>query len=286
MLQYGSDNGLSPVVFVPSLINPPHVLDLLSGRSMLRHMAAAGHQPYLVDWGTPTIADRALDLEAHVTTRLLPLLAALPRPPILVGYCLGGTLAIGAAALCPMAGVAALATPWRFDVFSDIDRDRVVTGWRQARPLCERLGYVPMEVLQAGFWTIDPARTIRKYAEFASAPAGSEHERAFLALEDWANAGPPVTYAAGRDMFEQLYESNATGEGRWQMGGMAVDPKALSCPTLSVRSLTDLIVPADAAPPLQEVMDLRLGHVGMIVGGGAPAALWRPLSEWLCSHGG
>ena len=274
------------MVFVPSLINPPQVLDLSPERSMLRHMAAAGHQPYLVDWGTPSAADATLDLEGHVTARLLPLLAALPRPPLLVGYCLGGTLALGAAALHPVAGVVALATPWRFDIFSEADRDTVANSWQLARPLCERLGYVPMEVLQAGFWTLDPARTIRKYADFASLPAGSDRERAFLALEDWANAGPPLSHAAGRDLFEQLYESNVTGESRWRIEGTLVDPQALPCPTLSVRSLTDRIVPADSAPQLRDNMDLRLGHVGMVVGGGAPAALWQPLSEWLCSHGG
>ncbi|MEJ7934959.1 alpha/beta hydrolase [Sphingobium sp. AN558] len=286
LLQYGPDNGRIPVVFVPSLINPPQVLDLSKDRSMLRHMAAAGHQPYLIDWGVPTAADASLGLAAHITDRLLPLLAALPQKPILVGYCLGGTLALGAATLGATAGVATLAAPWQFDAFSDHDRGQIASGWASAKPLCEILGYVPMEVLQAGFWALDPARTVRKYARFLDAPSGSEAERAFLALEDWANAGPPLSFAAGRDLFEQFYNANASGAGSWRVGSALVDPATLACPTLSVRSMTDRIVPAAAAPKLQQTMDLQLGHVGMVVGSNAPTALWRPLSEWLCSHGG
>ena len=72
-------------------------------------MVAAGHDAYLVDWGAPDAADASLGLDGHVTERLLPLLAALPRPPILVGYCLGGSLALGAAALVPTAAVATIA---------------------------------------------------------------------------------------------------------------------------------------------------------------------------------
>lgn len=253
---------------------------------MLRHMAAAGHDAYLVDWGAPAAQDAALGLDGHVTERLLPLLAALPRPPILVGYCLGGSLTLGAAALHPFPAVATIAAPWRFDAFPTADLDLIGGLWRGARPMCERIGYVPMEVLQSGFWAMDPARTIRKYAAFADAAPGSDAERAFLAVEDWANGGAPLTFAAGRDLFDDLYAGNLSGTGRWQVGGQTVDPAALACPTLSIVSTTDRIVPAAAGPRLREERRVSLGHVGMVVGGRAREMLWHPLSLWLSSHGG
>src|SRR3546814_8663238 len=43
LLRYGTENGRFPVLFVPSLINPPQVLALSASPSMLRHMSAAGH---------------------------------------------------------------------------------------------------------------------------------------------------------------------------------------------------------------------------------------------------
>ena len=253
---------------------------------MLRHMAAAGHDAYLVDWGSPRAEDTGLGLEHHVTERLLPMLAPLPRAPILVGYCLGGSLALGAASVTDVQAVATIAAPWQFDGFPEADRELITSLWRGAKPMSERLGYVPMEVLQSGFWAMDPARTIRKYAAFEGMEPGSEAERAFLAVEDWANGGPPLTFAAGRELFENFYGENLTGDCQWQVDGRTVDPAKLRCPTLSVRSATDRIVPASAAPELSSGFTLQLGHVGMIVGSSARQLLWEPLSLWLSTHGG
>ncbi|WP_254913658.1 alpha/beta hydrolase [Sphingobium sp. Z007] len=286
LLQHGAANGRSPVVFIPSLINPPRVLDLSESRSLLRHMVAAGHDAHLVDWGAPTARDAALGLDGHVTERLLPLLAALPRPPILVGYCLGGSLALGAATMAAFPAVATIAAPWRFDAFPAADLQLIGGLWNGARAMSERIGYVPMEILQSGFWAMDPARTIAKYAAFADAAPGSDAERAFLAVEDWANGGAPLTYAAGRDLFDQFYAANISGRGQWRIDGRIVDPAALDCPTLSIVSTSDRIVPAAAGPRLREERSLSLGHVGMVVGGRARETLWEPLSHWLSSQGG
>lgn len=253
---------------------------------MLRHMAAAGHDVYLVDWGSPRAEDSGLGLDGHVTERLLPLLRSLPVAPILIGYCLGGSLAIGAAALRRVRALATIAAPWHFDRFPAADTQQIAALWNGARPVCQRLGYVPMEVLQSGFWAMDPARTIRKYAGFADMPPGSDEEQAFLAVEDWANGGPPLSFAAGCDLFEKFYAANASGSGQWSISGQIIDPDALACPTLSIQSSTDRIVPASVAPRFAETRTLSLGHVGMIVGGRAPELLWEPLSQWLSTHGG
>lgn len=275
----------TPVVLVPSLVNPPHVLDLSEGQSLLRFLADAGHDPWLIDWGTPTKEDSALTLAQHVEQRLVPLIAKLPAPPVIVGYCLGGTMALGAALATETAAVATIAAPWDFDRMDDDARADVARLWAEAAPLCKRLGYVPMEVLQSGFWSLDPARTIRKYAAFADIEPGSPAERAFLVLEDWANAGPPLTYGAASELFEHLYGANSSGLGTWQVAGTPVRPEALACPTLSISSTTDRIVPAATAPLLSEQWSLEQGHVGMIVGKQASEVLWNPLSRWLANLG-
>src|SRR3546814_7796089 len=59
--------------------------------------------------------------------------------------------------------------------------------------------------------------------------------------------------------------------------GRAIDSRRLACPTLSIRSAADRIVPAAAAPEMAENATLNLGHVGMIVGGRARTMLWEPL---------
>ncbi len=270
-----------PVVFVPSLINPPFILDLAPGNSLLEWLATQGVRPLLVDWGTPGPEDRDQGIDHHIAALLLPLLDALDEPPILAGYCLGGTLAMAAASLRPVRGLVTIAAPWRFRRYGDFARAAIAAQWEAARPACDQLGLVPMEVLQSGFWQLDPARTIAKFERFAKLAPGSDPARAFLALEDWANAGAPLTYSAGAEMFERFFRGDRPGGGRWWVKGTRILPSRLACPALELLSTTDRIVPAATAAGLAERRSLALGHVGMIVGGRAREMVWQPLRDWL-----
>lgn len=269
------------MVFVPSLINPPYILDLTPDRSLTRWLATQGVQAWLLDWGEPTGAERDLDIASHVERLLIPLIARLDEPPILIGYCLGGTMSIAAAAAGYCAGLATIAAPWDFAGYGERVRADVAMMWEAAHPGCNALGLVPMEVLQAGFWKLDPARTVAKYETFghlADADAAM-----FVAMEDWANAGAPLTYAAGADLFDRFMTANRPGRGAWQVAGRAVDPRALACPCIEFVSLSDRIVPAATAIGFDDRCDLRAGHVGMVVGSGAREQVWEPLRAWIAS---
>lgn len=281
----GDGRGGTPVVFVPSLINPPSILDLGPDRSLVRWIGAQGFDAYLVDWGEPQPGERDLDVGGHVERLLLPLLGRLERPPVLVGYCLGGTMAVAAAALRPVAGLATIAAPWRFSGYGAEARATMAALWSAARPAAGRLGLVPMEVLQAGFWRLDPERTVAKYEAFGRMDPASPEAAAFVRLEDWANAGSPLTWAAGRDLFERFVGEDAPGCGAWKVGGVAVGPASLPCPAIEFVSLTDRIVPAASAAGLADRRELGAGHVGMVVGSGR-GRLWGALAEWLLSFAG
>jgi polyhydroxyalkanoate synthase len=278
LIDYGGAG--RPVVFVPSLINPPFILDLAEDRSLLRWLTAQGVRPLLVDWGTPTPEERDLDITGHVETLLLPLLDALGTPPVLAGYCLGGTMALAAASVRPVAGLALLASPWRFAGFGEAARADIAGLWAAAEPSCRALGLVPMEVLQSGFWRLDPARTVAKYEAFGTLDPDSPAARNFVALEDWANAGAPLTYAAGAQLFD-FVTNDAPGRGAWTVAGRTIDPATLPCPAVDFASTSDRIVPAASASGLADTRRLSAGHVGMIVGGRARTQLWEPLAEWL-----
>jgi polyhydroxyalkanoate synthase len=270
-----------PVILIPSLINPPFILDLAPDTSLLRWLASRGFRPLLLDWGTPGPEARDMDVTAHVERLLLPLIAKLPEPPVLAGYCLGGTIALAAACAVPVAGLAMIAAPWHFAGFGSAARADIAELWRTAQPMCETLGLVPMEVLQSGFWRLDPERTVAKYVTFADMEPGTANAASFVALEDWANAGAPLTYAAGKQLFEDFIGGDLTGSGAWRVGGVVADPARLPCPAIDFVSLSDRIVPAASAADLPDRHDLGAGHVGMIVGRGARAQLWEPLADWL-----
>jgi polyhydroxyalkanoate synthase len=271
-----------PVIIVPSLINPPTVLDLAAGNSLLEAMAQAGLRPLLVDWGETD--PRGLD--AMVAERLVPLIGQLKCPVALAGYCLGGTLALAAATLLPghITRLALLAAPWHFSAYGNA-RTGLAGWWRDAEPLAVALGSVPMDLLQPAFWSLDPAGLAAKYARFAEMPDGPD-ATAFTTLEDWSNTGQPLSLAAARDLAETLFRDDASGTGQWHVDGRRIDPASLDLPILDVIAERDRIVPPAAALTSKgpgERLRLDAGHVGMVVGGRAPELLWRPLITWLAA---
>ncbi|WP_231639156.1 alpha/beta hydrolase [Sphingomonas profundi] len=270
-----------PVVFVPSLINPPGVLDLAEDNSLLRWLAGQGVRPLLLEWGSPVPDERDLSVAGHVERYLLPLIAALGGRPALAGYCLGGTMTIAAAARADVSALVTIAAPWRFAGFPDEARASLNDLWRSAEPAAERLGLMPMEVLQTSFWRLDPARTVGKFERLGRGAMAEAAIPGFVALEDWANDGPPLTLAAGRELLVDLFTGDRTGRGEWIVAGSPVDPARLTCPVLDVISTSDRIVPAASAPGIGTPLSLGLGHVGMIVGGRARTLLWEPLAQWL-----
>lgn len=275
--------GGRPTIFVPSLINPPDVLDLATRNSMLRWLAQHGVRPLLVDWGIATAEERALSVAGHVEAMLLPLIDAVGPGAALVGYCLGGTMALAAAARRTVDRLALIAAPWRFSHYPEPSRTALIELWGASLPLADQLGLLPVEVLQTAFWTLDPTQVIRKYAAFGRLKPRSAAARAFVALEDWSNGGSPLTLAAGRELIEGFIRDDLPGSGNWIVDGAAVRPEALACPILDVTSTTDRIVPMAAAAALGRQTALAQGHVGMIVGSRARAALWEPLAAWLAT---
>lgn len=273
---YGGDG--PAILFVPSLINPPTVLDL-ARRSLLRWLSRRGRRVLLLDWGWAGPDRRDLSVAGHVEEILLPLLAEVEGPADLAGYCLGGTMAAAAAQLAGARSLALIAAPWRFGGFGPKDRLRLARLWEANRGLAESFGRLPMEVLQSAFWSLDPDRTVAKFETFAA--LADADARAFVALEDWANDGPPLSFAAASELFEDFFARDLPGSRGWRVGGQAIDPGALPCPVLNIVSATDRIVPAASAPLGGERLELARGHVGMVVGSNAKTELWAPLAAWL-----
>lgn len=273
------------VVMVPSLINSPRVLDMAPGRSLLRHLAGSGHDVHLVDWGDGLGSERRLGLSGMVSQRLVPLIRRLGRPVVVLGYCLGGTMALAAARLLgeTCRKLVLLAAPWHGDGYGLAARRDALAAWGAIRPVAQALGVVPISLLNPMFWSLDQAGVVAKYQRLGQLPPDDTGLAWFAAVEDWANSGAPLSLAAARDLFVHGFGRDQIGRGRWRVGKIAIRPEDLSCPVLDVGAMADRIVPQAARlrAPGVERWDLDAGHVGMIIGSRAPALLWQPLSNWM-----
>lgn len=252
-----------PALLVPSLINPPRILDLDEQVSLTAAIARMGRRVLLLDWGKAE-GRAGLSVAAHVEDLLIPLLRSIGEPVALIGYCLGGTMAIAAANLVPCERVVTLAAPWNFSRYPESSCSALQDMWRHSEAASREFGALPMEVLQASFWSIDPERTVRKFAEYASLDPASPEARRFVELEEWANEGEPLPYPAAKELIEDLFGRDLSGSGEWIVGAQAVSDK-LASPTLHFTAERDLIAPP-ATVANGEVVAISTGHVGMIVG--------------------
>jgi polyhydroxyalkanoate synthase len=265
-------------ILIPSLINPPRILDLDAEVSLAAAVARMGRRALLLDWGDAR--DRAaLSVGEHVEHLLLPLLREVGEPAALVGYCLGGTMAIAAANLAPCEQVVTLAAPWHFSRYPEPARTSLAALWRRAEAPATALGALPMEVLQAAFWSLDPTRTVAKFARFSGLDPASDDARRFVQLEDWANAGEPLPLAAARELIEDFFSADLPGTGQWRVGRKAVSDQ-LTVPLVNLTAAEDRIAPPETAAA-GAAIDVPAGHVGMVIGsarGALQDALARALA--------
>jgi polyhydroxyalkanoate synthase len=269
-----------PAVLVPSLINPPRILDLDEQVSLTGAIAGMGRRALLLDWGE---ADErsGLSVAAHIEELLLPLLRSIGEPVALIGYCLGGTMAIAAANLVPVEKLITLAAPWHFSRYPEASHSALQGMWRHSETAAKSLGALPMEVLQAAFWSLDPKRTVRKFAEFGRLDPASPEARRFVELEEWANEGEPLPYPAAKELVEGLFGNDLPGSGAWTVDGRPVSDR-LSVPALHLTAERDLIAPPQTAAS-GEIIAVPSGHVGMIVGS-ARSRLHEALTRFLTAR--
>jgi poly(3-hydroxyalkanoate) synthetase len=294
LLDFGGEG--VPVLVVPSLVNRAQVLDLAPGHSMLRHMAAHGCRVLLLDWGWPGEIERGFTLTDYIAGRLERALCSAPvtalGPVALVGYCMGGLLALAAALRRPerVRALALLATPWDFGAGGTemAERGRAMAALLPGlEPILEATGCLPVDVIQMLFANLDPWAIARKFRAFGRLDPESPRATLFVALEDWLNDGIPLAAPVVRECLGGWYGRNEPGSGHWRVAGAAVDPAALAQPAFLAIPQADRIVPPASALalaarlPAAHIHMTPAGHIGMAAGSRAETALWSPLLQWL-----
>lgn len=291
LLDYAPAGG-APLLAVPSLVNRYYILDLASGNSLLRHLASEGIRAFAVDWDAP-LAERQYNLTDYVA-RLeraaeVAVQASGGRKLCVLGYCMGGLLALALAARRPdLVGLLALlAVPWAFHA-ERADHAHLLGA--MAGPFARAfhdLGEVPVDVLQALFSSLDPLLAVKKFTRFAELNSDSPAALGFVALEDWLNDGVPLALPAALECLRDWYGEDRPRRGEWRVGGKAIVPQEIAVPSLVILPATDRIVPPLSAKALADslpkatVMTPPLGHIGMVVARDAPKAVWPKLSAWV-----
>jgi len=292
---YAPPSAHAPVVLViPSLINRFTILDLEPQHSFLNMLTTHGLRPLVIDWDIPGEGEKNFSVGDYVTERLIPALqiAAAHGPVHIMGYCMGGLLALALADLCPTLTrtLSLLATPWDFHAgYKAAGQD----GWtleEKLQPWLSTEEMLPVEVVQNVFTSFQPLHAFRKFSSFASLDQSSIDAERFVLTEDWLNDGIALTAPAARECFGDWCTRNMTGQGKWMVGGKTILPQTMTVPSYVVVPGRDRIVPPESAMPLAHALshavrhEPMMGHIGIMASPSAPHQVWKPLATWIEAH--
>lgn len=287
-----------PVVMFIGLVSRSYILDLHRKNSVARWLLDAGFDTYLLDWGEPTAADSVNTLETYAL-RYLPralrsaLQIAGSEQGHLLGYCMGGNLALLALAAqrLPVRSLVTMATPVDFTQLPGLAG--AITQ-REIAPdrLIDWSGNVPPEYLSAFFRARKPTADIPNFARLWENLWNDEFVESHQAMARWAREHVPFPGAAFRQVSDQWIRQNGFMEGRLTMAGRRLDLRVVRCPTFSILALRDDLVPPAAARPIESLigaeeyafLELEAGHAGLTTSRKAVGTTMPALRDWLASH--
>jgi polyhydroxyalkanoate synthase len=284
----------TPVLMVPSLINRWYVLDLGPGRSLIEWLVAQGHEVFCIDWGTPGDEDRYLtwdDIAGRYVGRAVRIASRYGRTgkTHVLGYCLGGTLAVSYTAAFPeyVASLLARAAP------IDFDHAGIMSQWTRTptfdvASLLEAFGNVPWPLMQASFNMLRPTLRAAKTVALLDRAWDDEFLEGFLATEHWGHDNVSFPGACYARYIEELYRRNRLMTGGFTVAGRPSELSSIHCPVLALAFNDDNIVPLASAAPLidrvssrdKQLVAMGGGHVGAVVSRKAADRLWPVMSEF------
>jgi len=287
-----------PVLIVNSLVNKYYILDLMPGKSYVEYLVNSGLDVYLVDWGSPESSDSILTLEDYINHFLTNIVKQVlkhskAKKLSMLGYCMGGTMALMFAALKQqyLQNLVLLATPVNFD------NDSLLSLWGSPEnfnidKFIDVYGNVPKKVLYSTFMMLKPLKNITKYVDLAENINEPEYIKVFTAFDYWIKDTIPIAGETFRQFIKYGYQQNLLVQNKFPLGNRIIDLKNINCPVLSVVAEHDEIVPLKASEILidlisskdRQLLKVKGGHHGLSIGMSAVTIVWPKTAEWLLTH--
>ncbi len=276
------------ILMVPSLINRWNILDLHQDCSMARFLLHHGFNVQVLDWGEPGELEKSLNVRSYIEEILIPAIehAGKTAPVYLLGYCMGGTMAVAAAQLLDkaIAGLVLLAAPWDFAVEPFAAHRKTLAS---AASALKDHGTFSSNIVQAMFHLNDPFLFQRKFQRLGRGEITGFERELFMLVEEWVNDGVNLSAPAAKECLNQWIGGNTLQNGAWAVGGRIIQPGLIKVPTLAVIPVKDKIVPPPSAfaladnIPLCTTLTPDCGHIGITASLSAAKLCWQPMLEWI-----
>lgn len=289
-----------PVLMMIGLVSRSSIFDLHEKASLVAALRDAGFDVYVLDWGVATAADAGNTLETYLSRYLPRAIRAMRRASEasevnLVGYCMGGAMALLAVAATPdlpVRNLIVMATPVDFDhlpvQFAAIrDPDQDFESF-----IDPETGCVAPDLIAASFRIRKPTADAVQYANLLENLWNDAYVGSHQAIARWTADHVPLPGAVARQVINEWVRPNAFVNGTLRLDGKSTDLSSIRCPVLSILTLHDEIVPPAASRPLGdlvgsrefELLELNAGHIGLVIGRSAHKVTYPKITEWLREH--
>ena len=298
----------TPVLIVYGLIGRYTMADLQEDRSLVRNLLNLGVDLYVVDWGSPSRADRWLTLDDYIDGYLAECVWFISQQHAidkvsLLGICEGGVFTTCHAALHPDMVKTLVLTITPIDFHGDTVENRLGHGFiniwtRSLEPedidrLIEAYGNLPGEFMGSVFSMMTPMRTLMKYnLDMLEVMDDEKKFLNFLRMEKWIADRPHHPGEAAKQWLKELYQDNKLIKNAFTINGRQVNLRNITMPVLNVYAKDDHIIPPATSQALgakvgtRDYTELALpgGHVGVFVGGKSQSLLGAGIAKWLAER--
>ncbi|HEX3984297.1 MAG TPA: alpha/beta fold hydrolase [Acidisoma sp.] len=254
LIQYQAETttvAKSPVLIVPAWIMKYYILDLSPHNSLVKWLVAQGHTVFMISWRNPDSSMHDVSLDEYRAEGVMAALDAVGRtcenaPVHLTGYCLGGTLAVIAAARMAAEGDHRLASLSLFAAqtdFSDAGELQLFVSDDQLDFLADMMasqGTLSAAQMGGAFQMLRPNELI--WSHIIRSYFLGERQATFD-LMAWNADGTRLPARMHTEYLRSLYRHNDLAEGRFVAGARVLALNDIQVPIFLVSTETDHIAP-------------------------------------------
>ncbi|HCC0380699.1 TPA: PHA/PHB synthase family protein [Legionella pneumophila] len=240
-----------PILILPAWIMKYYILDLLPENSLVNWLVSQGHTVFIVSWRNPTKEDRNLGLDDYYRLGAMDAINAvsnaIPHSKIhLMGYCLGGTLALLTAAAMAHDQDNRLKTLSLLAAQGDfIDAGELLLFITKSevsflKSMMWEQGYLDTKQMSGAFQMLRTydliwSKMVQDYMHGT--------QRGMIPLLAWNADATRMPYKMHSEYLEKLFLNNDFAEGRFILDGKPVVGENIRIPAFVVSTEKDHVAP-------------------------------------------
>ncbi len=240
-----------PVLIVPAWIMKYYILDLSPENSLVRYLVAQGHTVFIVSWKNPGVEERNLSMSDYVRLGVSEAIEAVKYQcgeikVHTVGYCLGGTLLVIAAAYLKSRGIDDLKTMTLLAAQTDFTEAGELTLFiddsqvSYLEDLMNRQNYLKTDQMAGAFRLLRSNDLI--WHTIIHDYLMGERTRV-TDLMAWNADSTRMPYTMHSEYLRSLFLKNDLFEGRYKVDGIPIAISNIHVPVFLVGTVSDHVSP-------------------------------------------